>query len=96
MRIMTPLIKFRICRDNVDVATGAMEIRGGNGFIEDWVNPRLIRDAMTGLLWEGTSNINALDITTRAIAKVAAHEALQEDLRDMVEDNKSLPGQFKG
>src|SRR5262249_61903265 len=57
-RVLTPLLKFRACRDNIAVATGALEVRGGNGFIEDWVNPRLVRDALTGVLWEGTSNIN--------------------------------------
>ena len=31
-RIMTPLFKFRACRDNLRVATGAMEVRGGNGY----------------------------------------------------------------
>ena len=64
LRILTPLLKFRTCRDNIAVATGAMEIRGGNGYIEDWVNSRLVRDAHLGVLWEGTSNINALDVTT--------------------------------
>ena len=31
LRILTPLLKFRACRDNIPVATGAMEVRGGNG-----------------------------------------------------------------
>ena len=31
LRILTPLYKFRACRDNIRVATGAMEMRGGNG-----------------------------------------------------------------
>lgn len=96
LRIMTPLVKFRVCRDNAAVAQGAMEIRGGNGFIEDWINPRLIRDAMTGLLWDGTSNINSLDVTTRAIVKAGAQEALREDLNGIVADIDGLPGQFKG
>ncbi|MEX1037132.1 MAG: acyl-CoA dehydrogenase family protein [Sneathiella sp.] len=95
-RILTPLVKFRACRDNVTVATGALEVRGGNGFIEDWVNSRLVRDAHTGLLWEGTSNINALDITTRAIAGVGAHENLAEDLKGRLQDATGLPGQFAG
>ena len=43
-----------------------MEVRGGNGYIEDWVNSRLIRDAHIGVLWEGTSNINALDVISRS------------------------------
>ncbi len=95
-RILTPLLKFRTCRDNVDVAGGALEIRGGNGFIEDWVNPRLVRDAYTGLLWEGTSNINALDITTRAIAKSGVHVDLADDLKHRLENTEGLPGQYAG
>lgn len=95
-RILTPLVKFRACRDNIAVATGSLEVRGGNGFIEDWVNSRLVRDAHTGLLWEGTSNINALDITSRAIARTGAHEDLAADLKQRIEDTDSLPGQFAG
>lgn len=95
-RILTPLLKFRACRDNVDVAGGALEVRGGNGFIEDWVNPKLVRDAYTGLLWEGTSNINALDITTRAVGKVGAHNNLAEDLKDRLANTEYLPGQYAG
>ena len=74
LRILTPLLKFRACRDNIPVATGAMEVRGGNGYIEEWVNARLVRDAHIGVLWEGTSNINALDIITRAVGKSRAHK----------------------
>ncbi|WP_373088853.1 acyl-CoA dehydrogenase family protein [Sneathiella sp.] len=95
-RILTPLVKFRACRDNVTVATGSLEVRGGNGFIEDWMNSRLVRDAHTGLLWEGTSNINALDITTRAIAKTGAHEDLAEDMKTRLQEAPGLPGQFVG
>ena len=96
MRILTPLVKFRACRDNITVATGAMEVRGGNGYIEDWTNAKLLRDAHVGVLWEGTSNINALDITTRAVAKVKAHEDLRNDLKNRLEDGDALPGQFRG
>ncbi|MAL80314.1 MAG: DNA alkylation response protein [Sneathiella sp.] len=95
-RILTALLKFRACRDNITVATGALEVRGGNGFIEDWVNSRLVRDAHTGLLWEGTSNINALDVTTRAIAKAGAHEALAEDLKGRLASTDGVPGQYAG
>jgi alkylation response protein AidB-like acyl-CoA dehydrogenase len=96
VRILTPLLKFRSCRDNITVATGAMEVRGGNGFIEDWINSKLVRDAHTGVLWEGTSNINALDITTRAVAKLGAHKDLGEDLSQRLADCAAMPGQFRG
>ena len=48
MRILTAMLKFRACRDDVPVAAGAMEVRGGNGYIEDWPNARLVRDAPLG------------------------------------------------
>ena len=96
LRILTPLIKFRACRDNIPVATAAMEARGGNGFIEDWVNARLVRDAHTGVLWEGTSSIVALDVTTRAVPKNLAHEALAEGLHEIIEESDGVPGQFRG
>jgi acyl-CoA dehydrogenase len=95
LRILTGLLKLRACRDNVTVATAAMEARGGNGYIEDWVNPRLIRDAQVGLLWEGTSNINALDVITRAVAKSGAHRALQAMLRGRLEVAGALPAPFR-
>ena len=95
-RILTPLIKFRACRDNIQVAAGAMEVRGGNGFIEDWINAKLVRDAYTGVLWEGTSNINALDVTGRAIAKVGAHEDLAEAMGNMIGNASDIPGQYSG
>ena len=90
LRILTPLLKLRACRDNVRVATAAMEIRGGNGYIEEWVNARLVRDAHIGVLWEGTSNIVALDVVTRAAAKENAHRALQRSLHRML-DQSSPP-----
>jgi alkylation response protein AidB-like acyl-CoA dehydrogenase len=96
LRILTPLLKFRTCRDNIAVATGAMEVRGGNGYIEDWVNARLVRDAHLGVLWEGTSNINALDVTTRAIAKAGAQTALRADLQERLSAAAAMPGQFRG
>ena len=96
LRILTPVVKYRACRDNVPVATGAMEVRGGNGYIEDWPNARLVRDAHLGLIWEGTSNINSLDAIQRATAKDRAHEALAEDLRERLDRATGLPGQFRG
>ena len=79
----------------MSVAVGAMEVRGGNGAIEDWVNPRLVRDAPIGLLWEGTSNINALDVIGRAVGKAQAHLALQRMLHARLEEARALPSPFR-
>ena len=76
-------------------ATGAMEAPGGNGNIEDWPNARLVRDAHLDLIWEGTSNINALDAVQRAVGKVGAHRALRDDLATRLDDTQGLPGQFR-
>ena len=95
LRILTPLYKFRACRDNLRVATGAMEMRGGNGYIEDWINPRLVRDAQIGVLWEGTANINALDVITRAVGKADGHRALAEAGHDLLAAAEAVPGQFR-
>jgi acyl-CoA dehydrogenase len=65
-RIMTPLIKFRACRDARVVTGDAMEVRGGCGYIEEWSDARLLRDAHLGSIWEGTSNIVALDVLRAA------------------------------
>ena len=94
LRILTGLLKLRACRDNIAVATGAMEVRGGNGYIEDWVNARLVRDAQVGLLWEGTSNINALDVITRAVGKTQAHRALQSEMHGLL-DGGAMPAPFR-
>jgi alkylation response protein AidB-like acyl-CoA dehydrogenase len=95
LRILTGLLKLRACRDNVPVAIGALEARGGNGAIEDWVNPRLVRDAPIGLLWEGTSNINALDVIGRAVGKDGAQRALHRLLAERLAAASALPDGFR-
>jgi hypothetical protein len=94
LRILTPLVKYRACRDNVPVATGAMEMRGGNGYIEDWANAKLIRDAHLGLIWEGTSSVNALDIIRRAAGRERAHAALAGALHARIEQ-APIPETFR-
>lgn len=75
LRILTPLIKFRTCRDARKVTGDAMEVRGGCGYIEEWSDARVLRDAHLGSIWEGTSNIVALDVA-RAARREGALTAL--------------------
>jgi acyl-CoA dehydrogenase len=95
LRMLTPLIKFRACRDNIKVATGAMEARGGNGYIEEWVTARLVRDAHIGVLWEGTSNIIALDLVGRAVGKAGAHRALAQRLSERLAEAEGVPAEHR-
>ncbi|RAS18822.1 acyl-CoA dehydrogenase family protein [Paraburkholderia bryophila] len=89
VRILTPLIKFRACRDARRVTGDAMEVRGGTGYIEEWSDARLVRDAHLGSIWEGTSNIVALDIA-RAVKRDGALEPLRAYLLDRL-DAAGLP-----
>ncbi|WP_454724359.1 MULTISPECIES: acyl-CoA dehydrogenase family protein [Cupriavidus] len=90
MRVLTPLIKFRACRDARKVTGDAMEIRGGCGYIEEWSDPRLVRDAHLGSIWEGTSNIVALDVL-RAIRREGALPVLQAHLDGLLRDTPLHP-----
>lgn len=76
LRILTPLLKFRGCRDARKVTGDAMEVRGGCGYIEEWGDARLVRDAHLGSIWEGTSNVVALDVL-RAAQREDALDALR-------------------
>lgn len=96
LRILTPVYKFRACRDNIPVASAALEVKGGLGYIEEWVTARLVRDAQIGTLWEGTSNINALDVVQRAVGKAGGHKTLSAALKAKYEPSGALPGQYKG
>lgn len=95
VRILTPLVKFRACRDAISAARASMETRGGNGYIEEWVNARLVRDSHIGVLWEGTSNINAIDVVRRAVGKSNAHVALHGLLLQQIEQAKDLPQAYR-
>ena len=84
-RIATPVLKFRATRDARNVAGDAMEVRGGCGYIEEWITPRLVRDAHLGSIWEGTGNIVSLDVVDRAISRSGADSALEARLLELLE-----------
>ena len=77
VRVMTPLAKYTICTEGRRVTGQAMEVRGGNGYIEDWVDPKLVRDAQLPSIWEGSSNVIALDVL-RCLRKEASHHTLAD------------------
>ena len=89
-RIITPLAKFYVTRRARKVVGEALELLGGNGYIEDWPLARLLRDAYLGSIWEGTTNIVALDVL-RAVLREGAGEALLEELKTRLANLKSPP-----
>src|SRR5215471_18246346 len=75
LRILTPLGKYYIPKRGEYVTLEALEMRGGNGYVEDWVNARLLRDSIVNVVWEGSSNVIVLDVA-RAIVREGAAAAL--------------------
>lgn len=90
LRIMTPLLKFRTCRDARKVAGDAMEVRGGCGYIEEWSDARVLRDSHLGSIWEGTSNIVALDVS-RAVKREDALTHLTAYLEELSAESDGDP-----
>ncbi|WP_458094326.1 acyl-CoA dehydrogenase family protein [Roseomonas sp. WA12] len=90
LRILTPLVKFRACRDARKVTGDAMEVRGGCGYIEEWSDARLLRDSHLGSIWEGTSNIVALDVL-RAAKREKSLPVLRDHIHGLLGNREDLP-----
>jgi alkylation response protein AidB-like acyl-CoA dehydrogenase len=91
VRILTPVLKLRATRDARTVCGDAMEMRGGTGYVEEFAPPKLVRDAHLGSIWEGTTNIVALDAIARAVRRHGAEAALATELHARLDDAKTLP-----
>jgi acyl-CoA dehydrogenase len=84
MRLLIPIAKLRTARTAVDTASYGMEVHGGNGYVNDFVTNRMLRDAQVLPIWEGTENILSLDVL-RALEREDAHEPLREAIEDRLE-----------
>ena len=81
-RIATAIGKYWICKRAPLVAAEALECIGGNGYVEESLLPRLYRQAPLNSIWEGSGNIQCLDVL-RALAKEpATGAALWHELQD--------------
>jgi alkylation response protein AidB-like acyl-CoA dehydrogenase len=83
LRIGAPLIKLRAARLGITAASDAIEVHGGNGYVENWPVARLLRDAQVNTLWEGPDNILCLDVR-RGIEREQAEVAFLDRLRQAV------------
>ncbi|NUP68880.1 MAG: DNA alkylation response protein [Nonomuraea sp.] len=84
LRLAPALVKLRTARLGVTAASDAIEVHGGNGYIEQWPVARLLRDAQVNPIWEGGDNILCLDVR-RAVVKEEAHEPFLDRLTTAVE-----------
>lgn len=71
LRLVPALAKLRASRLGVEASIAALELHGGNGYVEDWPIARLVRDALVNPIWEGTDNVLLLDVR-RAIQRERA------------------------
>jgi len=83
-RILVPLSKLKGARGGLELASQAVEVHGGNGYIENWPTARQLRDAQCHTIWEGTENIICLDVL-RSMAKDNAHDALLDRIDSAIE-----------
>jgi alkylation response protein AidB-like acyl-CoA dehydrogenase len=83
LRVLTPLLKLETGKQAVAVASEAVEGFGGAGYVEDTGLPRLLRDAQVLPIWEGTTNVLALDVL-RAVDREGALPPLLADAERML------------
>lgn len=76
LRIVAPLVKLATARLAVAAASELVECFGGAGYIEDTGLPRLLRDAQVLPIWEGTTNVLALDVLRAVVREDAAGPVL--------------------
>jgi putative acyl-CoA dehydrogenase len=67
-RLLTPAGKYWICKRGPAVGAEAMEVLGGNGYVEDGPLARLYREFPVNSIWEGSGNVMCLDVL-RALAR---------------------------
>jgi putative acyl-CoA dehydrogenase len=88
-RLLTPAVKYWVCKRASGVIAEAMECLGGNGYVEESVLPRLYREAPVNAIWEGSGNVMCLDVL-RALAR--DRETAREVLTALGEEAGDLPG----
>jgi putative acyl-CoA dehydrogenase len=67
-RLATPVLKYWICKRGPAHAVEALECFGGNGYVEESGMPRLYRESPLSSIWEGSGNVQCLDVL-RAMAR---------------------------
>ncbi|MEO8536878.1 MAG: isovaleryl-CoA dehydrogenase, partial [Betaproteobacteria bacterium] len=81
-RLVAPAAKYWVCKRAVMATAEAMEVLGGNGYVEENVLPRLYREAPVNSIWEGSGNVVCLDIRRALRREPEAAVALLDRLAD--------------
>jgi len=80
-RVMTPVAKYWICKRGPVVGAEAMEVLGGNGYVEEGPIARRFRELPLNSIWEGSGNIMCLDVLRAISREEGVREALASLLR---------------
>jgi putative acyl-CoA dehydrogenase len=88
-RLLTPAVKYWVCKTAPGFIYEAMECLGGNGYVEETPLARLYREAPVNAIWEGSGNVMCLDVL-RALSREG--EAARAVLADLVQACSDLPG----
>jgi putative acyl-CoA dehydrogenase len=79
-RLGVALGKFWVCKRTAPMVAEALECLGGNGYVEENGLARLYREAPLNSIWEGSGNVNALDVIRAVTREPASLEALTKEL----------------
>jgi len=79
-RIGLAVGKYWVCKRGPAVAAEALECLGGNGYVEDFPMARLYREAPLNSIWEGSGNVNALDVLRAVSREPQAMEAFLDEV----------------
>ena len=85
-RLALAVAKYWTCKRAIAVVAEALECHGGNGYVEESIMPRLYREAPLNSIWEGSGNVNALDVLramTREPQSVLAYLDELDEVRGM-------------
>jgi putative acyl-CoA dehydrogenase len=72
--------KYWVCKRGPSVAAEALECLGGNGYVEDFPMARVYREAPLNSIWEGSGNVNALDVLRALGREAGAWEAFRDEV----------------
>jgi len=89
MRLLTPAIKYWVCKSAPGFLYEAMECLGGNGYVEEGILARHYREAPVNAIWEGSGNVMCLDVL-RALAREA--DAALAVLQELAGQTQGLSG----
>ncbi|HET9285928.1 MAG TPA: acyl-CoA dehydrogenase family protein [Gaiella sp.] len=89
-RLATAVAKYWVCKATPPLVAEALECLGGNGYVEESVLPRLFRESPLNSIWEGSGNVNCLDVLRAIEREPESLEAFRAELALARGDNRHL------